>query len=219
MQNYKTVAIQRLRSVALDEREAPEERLRAAAKLLVDFGASDRNVPILNKVIRLYERDSHVLVAERAQKLKLKLARARGLRAEAKAIELPESEPTGLKSTSLETSLAIASISEAQKGSVISYDELSGRIVSTMGHAIWQQLHEPECSLGVDQGTEILHAASGKVFLWGEDVQALLVSLDKLSAEKLPALVRIAEDYLKRVQVLFDKFKQMMKEDQPGAAK
>jgi hypothetical protein len=40
MQNQKTKKIQRLRSVALDENEAPKERIIAAAKLLTDFGPS-----------------------------------------------------------------------------------------------------------------------------------------------------------------------------------
>src|SRR5258707_12061922 len=94
MQNDKTVKIQRLRTAALNENEAPKERIIAAAKLLTDFGPTERNIVVINKVVKLYANDPDYSVQERCLKLKDRLVKARGLREVSKE-ELPEvPEPT-----------------------------------------------------------------------------------------------------------------------------
>lgn len=89
MQNQKTIEIQRLRGVALNENESPEERIKAAARLLSKFGPTNRNVPIIHKVIKLFDDNADYGLKERALKLKEKLVKARGLK-EVAQVEVPE---------------------------------------------------------------------------------------------------------------------------------
>jgi hypothetical protein len=182
MQNHKTVAIQRLRSVALDEREAPEERLKAAAKLLVDFGASDRNVPILNKVIRLYERDTKVLIAERAQKLKLKLAKARGLKAEAKVVELPGEphEPTVTTGESPESEpMTIGtSVSDIPETLSLSWFDVMEASDKSMSRFRWRQLDEGS-DLTTEERQNLLKNLLGDLPINVPSVQMLFNTLQK----------------------------------------
>src|SRR5258708_17661038 len=78
--NQKQKEIARLRTVALDEQESPTERLAAATRLLSRFGPSKRNVIVINSVVKLYIEGHEYSVVERAQKLKSKLLKAKGLR-------------------------------------------------------------------------------------------------------------------------------------------
>src|SRR6266566_3629433 len=75
--------IQRLRGLCQNEVEAPLERLKAGERLLLDFGPTEGSVPIIRQVIFAFEMNSDVQVSARAQKLKLKLAKALDLRREA----------------------------------------------------------------------------------------------------------------------------------------
>lgn len=75
MQSEKSVEIQRLRGIALNEAEAPVERLSAGRRLLSRYGPSERNIPVIRKVIRLFERDADAAVSERALKLKAQLVK------------------------------------------------------------------------------------------------------------------------------------------------
>lgn len=212
--NISSNARDALRAVA---NESPENKIHRSRKIIIDLEknpdeTSHRVCQDLRSTLRSVQMSETASADEVAE-------------AGALLLRVKEIDPRRLKRIADETgqdveedeaSPVVAGISESQKGSLISYDELSRRITSKMGHPIWLQLHESQCSVSVDQGTEILHAATGKTFLWGEDVQALLVSFDKLPAGKLPALVRIAQEYLERVQVLFEKWKQMIKEIQSG---
>lgn len=73
MQSEKSVEIQRLRGIALNEAEAPVERLVAARRLLSKYGPSERNIPVVRKVVKLFENDANADVAERCLKLKAQL--------------------------------------------------------------------------------------------------------------------------------------------------
>jgi hypothetical protein len=83
--NKKQVKIARLRGTALNDSESPVERIEAARKLLQDYGPSDRSLPIIREVIKLFVSDADADVAERAQKLRAKLAK----RLEIKSVKLP----------------------------------------------------------------------------------------------------------------------------------
>jgi hypothetical protein len=75
--------IQRLRGLCENTVEAPIERLKACERLLIDFGPSEGSVPIIRKVITAFYNNVDPKISERAQKLKVKLAKAMDLRREA----------------------------------------------------------------------------------------------------------------------------------------
>jgi hypothetical protein len=73
MQSQRSIEIQRLRSIALNETEAPIERLVAARRLLSKYGPTERNVPVVRKVVKVFDHDADAEVAERCLKLKAQL--------------------------------------------------------------------------------------------------------------------------------------------------
>lgn len=75
MQNAKSIEIQRLRGIILNDSESPVERLSAGRRLLSRYGPSERNIPVIRKVVRLFERDPNAAVSERALKLKAQLVK------------------------------------------------------------------------------------------------------------------------------------------------
>src|SRR5260370_10446051 len=75
MQSQKSIEIQRLRGIILNDSESPIERLSAGRRLLSRYGPSERNIPVIRKVIRLFERDADAAVSERALKLKAQLVK------------------------------------------------------------------------------------------------------------------------------------------------
>lgn len=81
MQSQKSIEIQRLRAVILNDAESPVERLVAARRLLSKYGPSERNVPLIRRVINLFERDTNADVAERCLKLKGQLLKRLDLQA------------------------------------------------------------------------------------------------------------------------------------------
>ena len=111
--NAKQVEIARLRAVSLNDQESPVARIQAARKLLQDYGPSQRSLPIIRKVIKLFISSSDADVAERALKLRARLAKILDL----KAVKLPaevEEQPIDIAPdvTSLD---AIAGEPEVQK--------------------------------------------------------------------------------------------------------
>ena len=84
--NKKQEEIALLRSVALNEALGPLPRIKAALDLLLKFGPSSRNVPVIRKVISLFVSDADNNVQERAEKLRAKLAKRLAL----KSVVVPE---------------------------------------------------------------------------------------------------------------------------------
>lgn len=73
MQSQKSVEIQRLRGTILSDAESPIQRLAAARRLLSRYGPSERNVPVIRRVIKLFESDGNGEISERCLKLKAQL--------------------------------------------------------------------------------------------------------------------------------------------------
>jgi hypothetical protein len=84
--NKKQEEIALLRSVALNDALGPLPRVKAAQDLLLKFGPSSRNVPVIRKVISLFVSDADNNVQERAEKLRAKLAKRLAL----KSVVVPE---------------------------------------------------------------------------------------------------------------------------------
>jgi len=98
--NAKQVEIARLRAISLNDQESPVARIQAARKLLQDHGPSQRSLPIIRKVIKLFVSDSDPDIAERAMKLRARLAKI----LELKSMKLPkeiEDEPVEISADSL----------------------------------------------------------------------------------------------------------------------
>jgi hypothetical protein len=159
MQNQKTKKIQRLRGVALDENEAPKERIIAAAKLLTDFGPTERNVVVINKVVKLYANDSDYSVQERCLKLKDKLVKARGLR-DAKE-ELPEDDPEPMAVEETPAIVAGVSASEVPKPPSIFLTEVVAAHQEVLGGFKWRQFNEGIADLSKEERLQLLKAILG----------------------------------------------------------
>lgn len=84
--NAKQVEIARLRIISLNDQESPIARIQAARKLLQDHGPSQRSLPIIRRVIKLFVSDSDPDIAERAMKLRARLAKI----LELKSVKLPK---------------------------------------------------------------------------------------------------------------------------------
>jgi len=90
--NATQVQIARLRTISLNDQESPVARIQAARKLLQDHGPSQRSLPIIRRVIKLFVSHSDPDIAERAMKLRARLAKI----LELKSVTLPkdlEDEP------------------------------------------------------------------------------------------------------------------------------
>src|SRR5260370_29308518 len=87
--------IQRLRGLCQNDVESPLERLKAGERLLIDFGPSEGSVPVIRRVIAAFYNNADPKTSERAQKLKIKLAKAMDLRREAAKADIgtPVEEP------------------------------------------------------------------------------------------------------------------------------
>src|SRR5712664_566873 len=165
MQTAKSIKIQRLRGTALNEAESPEERLKAASKLLIDFGPSEDNVPVIIMVVRLYGQSADIDLAERALKLKLKLSKALELRQEAKAVDIPDA-PIQDSSAASGPSVALS----------ISFDSLMLAFDKVLGRPLWRQFTQREVDLDSDKCTWLLEEIIGKVTF--ENVQTLASELE-----------------------------------------
>jgi len=200
MQNQKTKKIQRLRSVATDENEAPKERIIAAAKLLTDFGPTERNIVVINKVVKLYANDPDYSVQERCLKLKDKLVKARGLREVSKE-ELPEvPEPTATEEPEI---VAGTSAREVPKAALsISLTEIVAAHQEVLGGFKWRQFNEGAIDLSEEEKTQLLEAILGGSPT-AENVRSLLEAVHLTNglgwtiAGSCPSIVRIAQEFLK----------------------
>jgi len=191
MQTAKSIKIQRLRGTALNQAESPEERLKAASKLLIDYGPSEDNVPVVNVVVRLYGQSADAALAERALKLKLKLSKALELRQEAKAVDIPDatiensSAPSG-PSTGVALSISFDSL-------MFAFDKV--------GKSLWRQFTLGEVDLDSNKRTWLLEEITEKATF--ENVQTLAFELQRIDplsgwslAHSFPALVRISVEWL-----------------------
>ena len=122
--------IGRLRGLCLNEVADPLERLKACERLLIDFGPTEGSVPIIRKVIMAFEMSSDSQASVRAQKLKLKLAKALDLRREAaKAdIGIVTEEPIGTSASEATRSMTLTfsflmSVLEAELGDMWRFDD------------------------------------------------------------------------------------------------
>jgi hypothetical protein len=201
MQNHKTKAIQRLRTTALDESEAPVERLRAAQRLLIDHGPTDRNVPVINAVVRAFVKDSDYNIAERAAKLKAKLAKARGLKAEISEAELPSDEPTARRpNVPIPETVSTQSLSSPTLS--LTWHNLYDIFSETVGNYGWRLFNEEKADLTSDQRYAILEKALCDLPISVQNVKTLISELHKPNdlgwslATSYGALVRIARDWL-----------------------
>ncbi len=201
MQNQKTKKIQRLRGIALDENEAAKERVIAAAKLLTDFGPTERNIVVINKVVKLYANDPDYSVQERCLKLKDKLVKARGLREVSKE-ELPElPEPTTTEEPEI---VAGTSTREVPKASLsISLNEVVTAHQEVLGGFKWRQFNEGAADLSEDERKQLLESILG-----GspdvENVRSLFEAVHVKNgggwtiAGSCPSIVRVAQEFLKQ---------------------
>jgi hypothetical protein len=94
------------------------------------------------------------------------------------------------------------------------FDRIYKAIIDKIGVSLWQAFVEGRTDLTPEQRVDVLLAATGKKFLWGEDVQSLLASND---AALSPQLIRIGQEYLQRLEATFQRYKELLKEIRSGA--
>jgi hypothetical protein len=210
MSNHKQQEIDRLRKIASDENESPIERLIAATKLLSRYGPTQRSAPIINATIKEFINHPDFPIQQRATKLKKKFVEAKGLKEVAKT-ELPDENP---ESTATEIVLpamvAGTSASEVPKALFVTFDGMRQAFVDTVGNSLWHLFSEGHCDLTLDQRTAILEKILDEFPLCVASVQSLLRELNKKNqlgwslAVSFPALVRIAEEFLKSQGVVIE---------------
>lgn len=198
MQNQKTKKIQRLRGVALDENEAPKERIIAASKLLTDFGPTERNIVVINKVVKLYGSDPDYAVQQRCLKLKDKLVKARGLMEVVKE-ELPEeSEPT-VTEEEPPTIVAGTSASDIPNGSLpLTRDGIEQVIRRVTGVPIYETLPDLGTLSITNQNLIIEKIVYGCGFeLAPTEIQRVIDNLiSPRLGEQFTGLIEVARRYL-----------------------
>ena len=201
MQNDKTVKIQRLRTAALNENESPKERIIAAAKLLTDFGPTERNIVVINKVVKLYANDPDYSVQERCLKLKDRLVKARGLREVSKE-ELPEvPEPTATEEPEIIAGTSASEIESAAFGTSLA--EVVAAHQEVLGGYKWRIFDEGAVDLTQEERLKLLEAVLGNAPNV-ENVRALFEAvhvpndLGWTIAGSCPSIVRVAQDFLKQ---------------------
>lgn len=179
--------IQRLRGLCQNEVEAPLERLKAGERLLLDFGPTEGSVPILRRVILAFEMNSDPQISARAQKLKLKLAKALDLRREAAKVELPIEEPI----------LAGTSASEIPRPVTLTFSSLMSVLEAEFGES-WRfpdKEFSNESRLGLLEAVLESKPTIGSV----KSLQAELYKKDSRGftlAEIFPLVARFAKEFL-----------------------
>jgi hypothetical protein len=209
MSNHKQQEIDRLRKIASDENESPTERLIAATKLLSRYGPTQRSAPIINATIKRFINHPDFPIQQRATKLKKKFVEAKGLKEVAKT-ELPDENP---EFTAMEVvpSPTIASTSATQVPRPLSLTfDGACHAFDTIGNSLWHLFSEGQCDLSLDQRTAILEKILDQLPLCVANVRLLLDELNKKNqlgwslAASFPALVRIAEEFLKAQGVVIE---------------
>ena len=200
MQSDKSKRIQQLRADALDENRTPKDRIKSAARLLSEFGPSERNLPIIHSVIKTFIGDVSYDIQERAQKLKAKLLKSRELK-EIVDVELPlEGQTTAEPEPKI---VAGTSASEVSKALSISLTEVVSAHQEVLGSFKWRQLTEGVLELRDEEKTQLLEAILGCAPNV-ENVQNLFDAVHVKNgfgwdiAGSCPSVVRIAEDFLKQ---------------------
>ena len=205
MQNQKTKKIQRLRGVALDENEAPKERIIAASKLLTDFGPTERNIVVINKVVKLYANDPDYSVQERCLKLKDKLVKARGLREVSKE-ELPE-DPAATASEESPMIVAGTSASEVPRPSPLTVNGIHEVVRRVVGVLPYEGLPQDLATLSITQQNLIIEALvhDSGLSLSVQEIQSVIDSLNSQGlAGNFPGLIQVANRYLEVTKTLLD---------------
>jgi hypothetical protein len=182
--------IQRLRALCQNEVESPLERLKAGERLLLDFGPTEGSVPIIRRVIFAFEMSVDPDVSARAQKLKLKLAKALDLRREAAKVELPlEDHPT----------VAGTSASEVPRPVTLTFSFLMEVLQAELGD-LWRF---PDKDFAPETELSFLEAVLDSKPTIGS-VQSLLAELRKKDSDgwklsmSFPLIVGFAENYLRQ---------------------
>ncbi|SRR6266481_1749707 len=181
--------IGRLRTLCLNETEAPLERIKAAERLLIDFGPSEGSVPIIRRVIAAFYNNADPKTSERAQKLKIKLAKAMDLRREAAKADI------GLP---VEASIvAGTSASQITRNVTLTFSSLMEILEAEMGDA-WRfddKEFALETQLGVLESILDSKPTIGSV----QGLQAELYKKDSRGfklAGIFPLVARFAKEYL-----------------------
>jgi hypothetical protein len=190
--NNKQKQIARLRSLALDDGEAPTERLIAATKLLSRFGPSRRNRAIIRAIIKLYTDHGDYSVAERARKLKAKLINAKGLK-EVADVELPE-EPEGPATSAPATEPVITGTSQPPRTLPIEWHDAMEANDRSISRYRWRQLNEG-IGLTTDERQTLLEHLLGELPVNLANVQMLCDTLQKKDLTKFPVF-RAATEWL-----------------------
>jgi hypothetical protein len=192
--NAKQKEIARLRSVALDEGESPTERLVAAAKLLSRFGPTRRNSQVIRDVIKLFIEYGDYSVVERAKKLKIKLAKAKGLKEE--KTELPDREPTATEESP--AIVAGTSASEVPGPLPLTRDGINQVIRKVTGALSYEGLPDIT-TLSITQQNliiEVLVHGCG-LSLSPSEIKSVIDDLERQGlAGSFPGLIQVARRYL-----------------------
>jgi len=190
--NQKQKEIARLRNVALDDGEAPTERLIAATKLLSRYGPSRRNGDLIRKVIKVYIDHGDYSVAERARKLKAKLINAECLK-EVADVELPE-EPEGPATSAPTTEPVITGTSQAPRTLSIEWHDAMEANDRSISRYRWRQLNEG-IGLTTDERQTLLENLLGELPVNLANVQMLCDTFQKKDLTKFPVF-RAATEWL-----------------------
>ena len=181
--------IQRLRGLCQNEVEAPLERIKSAERLLLDFGPTEDSVPIIRKVITAFYNTVDTKISERAQKLKIKLAKAMDLRREAAKADIgPPTE---------ESIVAGTSASQVPRNVTLTFYSLMEILEAELGDQ-WRfpdKEFSPETRLGLLEAVLDSKPTIGAV----QSLQAELYKRDSRGfklAGMFPFVARIAKEYL-----------------------
>jgi hypothetical protein len=181
--------IQRLRGLCQNDVESPLERLKAGERLLIDFGPSEGSVPIIRKVITAFFNSADPQIATRAQKLKIKLAKAMDIRREAAKADI--GPPVD------ESITAGTSASQVPRNVTLSFSSLMEILEAEMGDA-WRfddKEFSDESRLGLLEAVLDSKPTIGSV----QSLQAELYKKDSRGfklAGTFPLVARFAKEYL-----------------------
>ncbi len=181
--------IGRLRGLCQNQVADPLERIKAAERLLIDFGPSEDSVPRIREVIAAFYNNADPKVSERAQKLKIKLAKALDLRREAAKADIgPLVE---------ESIVAGTSASEVPRSVTLTFYSLTEILEAELGDS-WRfsdKEFSPETRLGLLEAVLDSKPTIGAV----QSLQAELYKRDSRGfklAGMFPLVARIAKEYL-----------------------
>src|ERR1700738_1567251 len=196
MQNEKSKRIQQLRNDAADVDRTLKDRLKSGERLLSEFGPTGRNIPFLNLVIREGLKDQTYDNQLRAQKLKDKLLKAKGL-VEVGEAELPEEADTATIEEAMPTIIAGVSASEVPTSSSLTIDGIR-HVVRKFAGVLSNERPPDLTALSIERQNLIIEAlvhATGRC-LSVLDIQLVIDELNRTGASNFPGLIQVAQRYL-----------------------